>query len=144
MVASHRIFDFIDGKFVVETSGGHSHPHASVKELTSLFDSGPATSLSVKDLPAHWFEAQLLHYGLPPSKVKSTAEMTLLDELNKDTLRVSNKILRLEHMLGKYWYNEDSKEGSASESSGTQRSPQQKVPNLCERLLMIWMLTAAR
>lgn len=41
-----------------------------------------------KDRPGHWYEAQLIHYGLPPSKTKSTAKMRLLDALNKGNVAV--------------------------------------------------------
>lgn len=55
------------------------HPRASVAELTSLLRPESAQkSTAPKDQVGHWYEAQLLHYGLPRSKEKNTAKMRLL------------------------------------------------------------------
>ncbi len=107
MAASHGIFQLIDGNFVVETSRGKYHLRASVDTLRLLLHSCPSSSVSLKDPTAHWYEAQLLHYGLVPSSVKGTAVMRLLDALNKGTLRVPTKILTLEQALRREWYGED-------------------------------------
>ncbi|KAI0194783.1 hypothetical protein EV127DRAFT_333307 [Xylaria flabelliformis] len=54
------------GDLYVEASGQNRHRRAAISELKDHFKSG-----SDKDHPAHWFEAQLIHYGLQPSKTKS-------------------------------------------------------------------------
>lgn len=59
------------GEFHVEASGHNHHRRATIPELKAVFDG----SAGPKDRPAHWYEAQLIHYGLPPSKVKGTAKM---------------------------------------------------------------------
>jgi hypothetical protein len=99
MAVYYGKFHFMDGEFMVETSGGQCHSCACLDDLKSLFHAGPDEVMSVKDLRAHWYEAQLLHYGLPPSKVKGTAVMRLLDELNKGNLSVPKRILKLEERL---------------------------------------------
>ncbi|KAK7948208.1 uncharacterized protein PG986_009094 [Apiospora aurea] len=56
-----------------------------------------------KDHPAHWFEAQLLHYGLPPSKTKAVARMRLFDAVNGGGMRVPAHVSKLEGELKKEW-----------------------------------------
>ncbi|OTA90842.1 hypothetical protein M434DRAFT_389716 [Hypoxylon sp. CO27-5] len=55
------------GDLFAEASGHNRHRRATVAELKDHFKNG-----SDKDHPAHWFEAQLIHYGLQPSKTKSS------------------------------------------------------------------------
>ncbi len=109
------------GKFVVETSGGHQQLPGFINELQIVFHSTPDSPISVNDLPAHWYEAQLRHYGLKPSKVKGTATMRLLDELNKRTLRAPKNILK--PVLVKEWYGDESNKDSSSEPSKGKLSP---------------------
>ena len=59
------------GDFHVEASGNNRHRRATIPELKAVFDGTDGQ----KDRPAHWYEAQLIHYGLPPSKTKGTAKM---------------------------------------------------------------------
>ncbi|KAK6845078.1 hypothetical protein PG995_015188 [Apiospora arundinis] len=67
-------FAFANGDLYAEVSGHNRHRRATLAELKTHFDKG-----SDKDHPAHWFEAQLIHYGLPPSKTKAVARMRLFD-----------------------------------------------------------------
>ncbi|KAH7143432.1 hypothetical protein EDB81DRAFT_884045 [Dactylonectria macrodidyma] len=67
-------FAFANGGFFTEASGQNRHRRATLGELKEHVSSG-----SDKDHPAHWFEAQLIHYGLKPSKSKSVARMRLCD-----------------------------------------------------------------
>ncbi|KAF5000449.1 hypothetical protein FGRMN_1780 [Fusarium graminum] len=46
-----------------------------------------STSGSDKHHSAHWFESQLIHYGLQPLKTKSVARMHLFDAANAGTSR---------------------------------------------------------
>ncbi|KAI6080125.1 hypothetical protein F4821DRAFT_266199 [Hypoxylon rubiginosum] len=50
-----------------------------------------------------WFEAQLIHYGLPPSKTKAVARMRLYDAVNGNYLSVPSHIKKLELDLKKEW-----------------------------------------
>ncbi|KAI1091685.1 hypothetical protein F5B19DRAFT_457186 [Rostrohypoxylon terebratum] len=86
------------GDFFAETSGHNQHRRAAIMELKSHFKSG-----SEKDHPAHWFEAQLIHYGLPPSKTKAVARMRLYDAVNGNYLSVPSHIKKLELDLKKEW-----------------------------------------
>ncbi|EEU42707.1 uncharacterized protein NECHADRAFT_47452 [Fusarium vanettenii 77-13-4] len=63
---SEGAFAFAHGDFFAEASGQNRHRRATPQELKTHFTSG-----NDKDHPAHWFEAQLIHYGLQPSKTKS-------------------------------------------------------------------------
>ena len=54
-----------------------------------------------KDAFGHWYEAQLIHYGLPPSKDKARAKMRLLEALNASVLVVPPAIVKLEESLRK-------------------------------------------
>lgn len=56
-------FTFTTDCFSITSSGGNVHRRHSPLELRDHFDAG-------EDRPAHWYEAQLRHYQLPPSKVK--------------------------------------------------------------------------
>ncbi|KAI1349383.1 hypothetical protein F5Y01DRAFT_186622 [Xylaria sp. FL0043] len=86
------------GDLFAEASGHNRHRRAAVSELKEHFKSG-----SDKDHPAHWFEAQLIHYGLQPSKTKSVARMRLFDAVNTGKLAVPSHIQRLEKDLKKEW-----------------------------------------
>ncbi|KAL1297285.1 hypothetical protein AAFC00_004840 [Neodothiora populina] len=78
------------------------HPRASVAELTTLLRPETAQkSNAAKDQVGHWYEAQLLHYGLPRSKDKNTAKMRLLQALNQGSLTVPANIRGIETEMRK-------------------------------------------
>ena len=56
------------------------HPRASVSELKALLL--PKKGSAPKDQVAHWYEAQLIHYGLPRSKDKNTAKVRLTSAIS--------------------------------------------------------------
>ncbi|KAK3331911.1 hypothetical protein B0T19DRAFT_88796 [Cercophora scortea] len=87
------------GDLHVEVSGHNRHRRAAVPELKAHFDGSDGS----KDRPAHWYEAQLIHYGLPPSKTKGTAKMRLFEAVNKGNLTVPSHIGKLESELKKEW-----------------------------------------
>jgi hypothetical protein len=87
------------GDFHVEASGNNRHRRATVPELKAVYDGTDGA----KDPPAHWYEAQLIHYGLPPSKTKGTAKMRLFDAVNKGNLAVPAHIKKTETELKKEW-----------------------------------------
>lgn len=60
------------------------HPRASEAEIKRLLN---ATDSSGKDQVSHWYEAQLIHYGLQRSKVKNTAKMRLHQAINSGKLK---------------------------------------------------------
>ncbi|KAK3381282.1 hypothetical protein B0H63DRAFT_545853 [Podospora didyma] len=73
------------GDLHVEASGHNRHRRATIPELRALYDG----SAGAKDPPAHRYEAQLLHYGLPPSKVKGTAKMRLFKAVSNVNINLS-------------------------------------------------------
>ncbi|MCJ1481438.1 hypothetical protein MMC06_001596 [Schaereria dolodes] len=92
-----------NGDLWVEVGGGlHRHKRASIAELTNLLrpeKKSRGSSLPIdKDNVFHWWEAQLMHYGLTPSKNKAVAKIRLLEALNEKSLTVpaSTKILEEE------------------------------------------------
>jgi hypothetical protein len=87
------------GDFHVEASGNNRHRRATIPELKAVFDGTDGQ----KDRPAHWYEAQLIHYGLPPSKTKGTAKMRLFDAVGKGNLAVPAHIRKVETELKKDW-----------------------------------------
>ncbi|KAI0552825.1 hypothetical protein F4679DRAFT_534047 [Xylaria curta] len=117
------------GDLYVEASGQNRHRRAAISELKQHFKSG-----SDRDHPAHWFEAQLIHYGLQPSKTKSVARMRLFDAVNSGKLAVPSHIKKIETDLKKEWTkNErDAKKavkptGSTSAASATAAGQKRKA-----------------
>ncbi|KAI0472367.1 hypothetical protein F4859DRAFT_102373 [Xylaria cf. heliscus] len=103
------------GDLYVEASGHNRHRRAAIPELKEHFKSG-----SDKDHPAHWFEAQLMHYGLQPSKTKSVARMRLFDAVNSGKLAVPAHIKKLETDLKKEWAkNEREAKNAAKTTAGS-------------------------
>ncbi|CAH0044913.1 unnamed protein product [Clonostachys solani] len=96
--ASEGGFAFANGEFFAEATGQNRHRRATIPELKDQIASG-----TDKDHPAHWFEAQLLHYGLKPSKTKSVARMRLLDAVNGSDLAVPDHVSKLEKKLRTVW-----------------------------------------
>lgn len=66
-----------------------------------LKKSKTSTGQPSKDPVGHWYQAQLLHYGLPPSKDKARAKMRLLEAVNSSSLVVPAAISRIEESLRK-------------------------------------------
>ncbi|KOS21736.1 hypothetical protein ESCO_001507 [Escovopsis weberi] len=95
-------FSFSNGVFFAEASGKNQHRRASPPELAAHFSSG-----NERDHPAHWFEAQLAHYGLRPSKTKSVARMRLFDAVQANSLAVPSHIALLEDRLKREWTRQD-------------------------------------
>ncbi|KAJ8117114.1 hypothetical protein ONZ43_g4286 [Nemania bipapillata] len=113
-------FAFLGGFFYAEVSGHNRHPRATVAELKEHFKSG-----SDKGFPAHWFEAQLIHYGLQPSKTKSVARMRLFDAVNSGKLVVPLHTQKLEKELKKEWTK---KEREAKKAMDTKASTSTAPP----------------
>ncbi|KAM0261107.1 hypothetical protein ACHAQJ_002368 [Trichoderma viride] len=108
-LVSEGKFAFAHGVLFAEASNHNQHRRATQEELRTHFASG-----NDKDHTAHWFEAQLIHYGLQPSKVKSVARMRLFDAVRGGALSVPSSITDLEKRLKKEWMKRD-KEGKKAE-----------------------------
>ncbi|KAI5263163.1 hypothetical protein E4T47_09109 [Aureobasidium subglaciale] len=70
-------------------------------ELTSLLRPETSSAPPPKDQVGHWYQAQLLHYGLPPSRDKNTAKVRLLQAINANTLTVPDNVAKLEKEMKK-------------------------------------------
>ncbi|KAK0666348.1 hypothetical protein QBC41DRAFT_280972 [Cercophora samala] len=109
-------WSYAHGEFFVEASGRNLHRRATIPEIKTQFDGTPDSS---KDRPAHWYEAQLVHYGLPPSKNKGTAKMRLYEALNGGKLTVPSHVLKLEADLKKEWTKRDREAKQALKNQST-------------------------
>ncbi|KAL1738716.1 hypothetical protein HDZ31DRAFT_69698, partial [Schizophyllum fasciatum] len=104
---------FHDGStFYVEIDGKHRHPRCDASSLHGLLTYTPGPVLTKKgqvakrqppphkDPPAHFYTAQMLHYGLKPLKTRDPAKRKLLAAFEgRDTLAVPAHILQLEQEL---------------------------------------------
>ncbi|KUM61124.1 hypothetical protein ACN42_g5998 [Penicillium freii] len=111
-------FSYNVDTFYVAASGGQIHRRAAPAEIKALYDTA-TTDKSTPDHPGHWYEAQLLHYGLPPSKVKATAKMRLLKAVQDGALSVPKESLQIEKNLKKEWKKQDSEEKSPANNKIT-------------------------
>ncbi|KAJ4181002.1 hypothetical protein NW755_011294 [Fusarium falciforme] len=111
---SEGAFAFAHGDFFAEASGQNRHRRATPQELKTHFTSG-----NDKDHPAHWFEAQLIHYGLQPSKTKSVARMRLFDAVNAGNLKVPADVTKIEGKLKKEWTKNDREAKKASKAASS-------------------------
>lgn len=102
-----------NGDFYVEVTGNNRHRRATIPELKAVYDGSDGS----KDRPGHWYEAQLIHYGLPPSKTKGTAKMRLFDSLNEGNLSVPAHILKVEGDLKKDWNKREREAKQAAKSA---------------------------
>lgn len=91
-------FSYAGEDFYCQSSNSNRHRRATVPELRAHF-----SGKDPQDRPAHWYEAQLIHYGLPPSKTKGTAHKRLFDAVNKGGLCVPPHIIRIESELKRMW-----------------------------------------
>ncbi|KAI1506500.1 hypothetical protein F5X99DRAFT_5062 [Biscogniauxia marginata] len=116
------------GDFYAEASGHNRHRRFTLAELKELFKSG-----SDKARPSHFFESQLIHYGLQPSKTKSVARMRLYDAVNEGKLSVPAHIQKLESELKKEWTKNEReakkalKAPAASSSSAPSKGTKRKA-----------------
>ena len=95
-----------NGNLYVDVGNYNRHERATVEEVTAFLrpDLKKSKKVSVdlsKDQVGHWYEAQLIHYGLPPSKDKARAKMRLLEALNQSKLIVPSNIVNMEAEMKK-------------------------------------------
>ena len=86
-------FSYDGFNLYVEVAGGTRHARFSVAQLEVLFypnnkQSENATVQSIQARTNHWYEAQLIHYGLPASEDEGVCKTRLLRALNEKTLEV--------------------------------------------------------
>ncbi|KAL8909932.1 MAG: hypothetical protein Q9171_004753 [Xanthocarpia ochracea] len=98
---------YYNGDLYVEVGNLNRHKRASIPEITAILrpdlnrSNAGSAALPSKDPVGHWYEAQLIHYGLPPSKDKARAKMRLLEALNMSKLDIPGHIYQLESQLKK-------------------------------------------
>ncbi|KAF2771912.1 hypothetical protein EJ03DRAFT_372476 [Teratosphaeria nubilosa] len=90
-------FVYRDVLFVDVGGEGKRHTRASPSEIKDLLNGKAA-----KDQVGHWYEAQLIHYGLQRSKEKNTAKVRLQQALGKNALSVPPHIVDLEGQMKEY------------------------------------------
>ncbi|KAI4293879.1 hypothetical protein K525DRAFT_274810 [Schizophyllum commune Loenen D] len=104
---------FYDGTmFYVELEGKHRHPRCDVSSLHGLLTYTPGPLLTkkgqvakrqpppYKDPPAHFYTAQMIHYGLKPLKTRDPAKKKLLAACGgSSTIAVPAHILQLKQQL---------------------------------------------
>ncbi|KOS44393.1 hypothetical protein ACN38_g4708 [Penicillium nordicum] len=97
-----------DGRaFYVTTSTGEFHSRATDSELDDIFTAPIGNKTNVHDYHGHWYEAQLLHFGLAPTPSKAAAKMRLMDAFQDGALEIPMEILRIEATLRKDWIKQD-------------------------------------
>jgi len=102
---------YYNGDLYVEVGNLNRHKRAPIPEIIAILrpDLKQSKAVPLKDPVGHWYEAQLVHYGLPPSKDKARAKMRLLEALNTSKLVVPEGITRLEAQLKKEYAAADRK-----------------------------------
>lgn len=95
-----------NGNLFVEVGDFNRHERATVEEISAILrpdlrKTKKTTLDPPKDQVGHWYEAQLIHYGLPPSKDKARAKMRLLEALNSSKLVVPPNISKMEAEMKK-------------------------------------------
>lgn len=126
-------FSYVGDSFYREASN-KSHRRATIPELKAHF-----SGKDPENRPAHWYEAQLLHYGLPPSKVKGTAHKRLFDAvMAKGSLTVPANVRKIEADLKKEWNKQEreakktakASSGAAAPARGAKRKAEQVSTNV--------------
>ncbi|KAJ5417892.1 uncharacterized protein N7487_001442 [Penicillium crustosum] len=128
----HGQWAFNGRKFYVTTSSGEVHPRATDTELDVLFTAPIGHQTNVPDYQDHWYEAQLLHFGLAPTKSKAAAKMRLMDAFQDGTLEIPMEILRIEADLRKNWLKQDLESHLLASSSIRQPSLTPTNPDAME------------
>lgn len=94
-----------NGDLYVEVGNLNRHKRASIAEIGALLrpdlTKSKGKSIPSKDEVGHWYTAQLIHYGLPPTQGKARAKIRLLEALTASKLLVPPEIKKLEDSLRK-------------------------------------------
>lgn len=112
-----------NGDLYVEVGNLNRHKRASIAEITALLrpdlTKSKGKSTPSKDEVGHWYTAQLIHYGLPPSQDKARAKVRLLEALNASKLTVPPEIKKLEDLLQKEYQAAERKAKAAYKKANT-------------------------
>ena len=106
-------------ELLVDPGNRKQYRRAPTSELSALLKPTAASS-STKDETAHFYEAQLVHYGLPRTKDKARAKWRLLEALDHNSLSVPADVAKIEGQLKKEYNAGCKKQKSAAlvQSSG--------------------------
>ncbi|KAK5947220.1 hypothetical protein PMZ80_001368 [Knufia obscura] len=110
-------FVYRDALFA-EVGEGKRHPRASALELKDLL-LPKKNAIPSKVQVAHWYEAQLLHYGLPRVKDKNAAKVRLLGALTGGSLNVPSHVRELEADLRKQYLSAQRKAKNVARKTET-------------------------
>ncbi|KPI39478.1 uncharacterized protein AB675_4961 [Cyphellophora attinorum] len=91
------------------------HARASESELRRLLLPKRSSAPADKDQVAHYYEAQLLHYGLPRTKDKNLAKVRLTQALNMGSLKLPAWVSQTEKDMRKEWLAALKRDSKASE-----------------------------
>lgn len=112
-----------NGDLYVEVGNLNRHKRASIAEISALLrpdlTKSKGKSTPSKDEVGHWYTAQLIHYGLPPSQDKARAKVRLLEALNASKLLVPPEIKKLEDSLQKEYQAAERKAKAAYKKANT-------------------------
>ncbi|MCJ1344515.1 hypothetical protein MMC31_002718 [Peltigera leucophlebia] len=112
-----------NGDLYVEVGNLNRHKRASIAEISALLrpdlTKSKGKSIPSKDEVGHWYTAQLIHYGLPPTQDKSRAKIRLLEALNSSKLLVPPEIKILEDSLQKEYQAAERKAKAAYKKANT-------------------------
>lgn len=112
-----------NGDLYVEVGNLNRHKRASIAEIGALLRPDLAKpkgkSTPGKDEVGHWYTAQLVHNGLPPTQDKARAKVRLLEALNASKLLVPPEIKRLEDSLQKEYQSAERKAKAAYKRGNT-------------------------
>lgn len=119
----NRLFTF-NHVLLAESTNHSRHPRATLHDLRAILHSANiATDGKSDDHVAHWWEAQLIHYGLRPSKTKAVAKVRLLEALNNGNLKVPQQIVKLEAELKKEFAKKEREERKTMMTATTTTKP---------------------
>lgn len=110
-------FSYAGGDLYCQSSNFNRHRRATLPELKAHFG-----GKDKEERPAHWYEAQLMHYGLPPSKVKGTAHKRLFDAVTNGGLSVPANIKKIETDLKREWVKKEREAKKVVKESAAARS----------------------
>ncbi|RVX75630.1 hypothetical protein B0A52_00983 [Exophiala mesophila] len=104
---------------LVDLGQNRRHPRASAHDIKDLV-MPKKSSAANGDQVAHWYEAQLVHYGLPRSRDKNTAKVRLMQAITTKPggLKVPKELDQLEKDLKKEYSAAVKKAGVYPRSTG--------------------------
>lgn len=117
---------FYNGDLYIEVANSNRHKRAPIADITTILrpDLKKSNKAPPVDQVGHWYEAQLIHYGLPPSKDKARAKMRLL-ETKKDNGSMSKgtSVVETTHPLtGEKMYKAPVQTAKSSKLSALRRA----------------------